>query len=129
MTRCFMHIPKSGGVSVAAALEEAAPPESIAPQNLDGALVADRYDLATLPPELRATVAATEDDLAQLRAHRFVCGHFSLPTLERVAPPSEIVTTLREPRARLLSLYAYWRYHQAELDAGWGDVNPHRQAL
>ena len=44
-----------------------------------------------------------------MRSYRAVSGHFSLSTLLQIAPASAIGTILREPRARLLSLYSYWR--------------------
>ena len=50
-----------------------------------------------------------------LRGYDAVAGHFCLATLRSVAPTSAVCTVLREPRARLLSLYTYWR------TAGAGD--------
>ncbi len=103
-----MHVPKCAGSSVIHALVAAFPPGSRAPQFFDDATFGIGADYAALAPELRAAVAVGEAELAALAAHRLVCGHFTLPSLLRVAAPDRIATVLREPRARLLSLYAYW---------------------
>ena len=65
-----------------------------------------------------------ERDLDNLSPAAVVSGHFSLPTLLRVAPPESIATVLREPRARLLSVYASWRL-SPEADEMW---QPYRAA-
>ncbi|HVR05898.1 MAG TPA: hypothetical protein VMS02_07630 [Solirubrobacteraceae bacterium] len=44
-----------------------------------------------------------------MRRYPAVSGHFSLPSLLEITVPSAIATVLREPRARLVSLYTYWR--------------------
>lgn len=46
-----------------------------------------------------------------MRRFRAIIGHFRLSTLLRVAPSGSIATVLREPRARLLSLYSFARAH------------------
>ncbi len=44
-----------------------------------------------------------------MRRYRAVSGHFSLTTLLQITTASAIGTILREPRARVLSLYLFWR--------------------
>jgi hypothetical protein len=107
--RCFMHIPKSGGVSIHTALESALPSNYMAPQRFDTSVFCGFTEFDSLCPETRAEIAATEDERKILGTFHVVSGHFSLPTLSRITEPSSIVTILREPRSRLISLYMYWR--------------------
>ena len=105
------------------ALEAALPPGSLAPWRFDrrfvedqtraglggarGALIAD--DLELLRPEARALVLESPEDEKALRDYRAIAGHFSLDTLLSVAPASAVCTVLRESRARVLSVYTFWR--------------------
>lgn len=107
--RCFLHIPKSGGVSIHTALEAALAPGSIAPKRFDRSVFCDFDDFELLNPQTRARIAISREEVLSLRGSAAVSGHFSLKTLLQVAPASSIATVLREPRARLLSLYLYWR--------------------
>jgi hypothetical protein len=107
--RCFLHVPKSGGGSIHTALEAALPPGSLAPWRFDTPFFCDFNDFDLLRSETRALVAVSPEEIQSLRRYRAVSGHFSLATLLKVAPPSSIMTVLREPRTRLLSLYLFWR--------------------
>lgn len=107
--RCFMHVPKSAGTSVRASLERALAPGAVGPKRQDATLLCGFTDLDRLDPVMRAMLAVDPQEIAGLADHAVVSGHFSLPTLLQVAPPSSIATVLREPRARLLSHFAYWR--------------------
>jgi hypothetical protein len=70
----------------------------------------DRFD--EMPERRRAMVHTGADD--ELAAHDIVIGHFALPTLQAGRQLSDIVMILREPRARLISHYSFWR--------GWTDA-------
>jgi hypothetical protein len=107
--RCFLHVPKSAGSSVHAALEAALPPGSLAPHHFDPSVFTNFEDFDLLRREARAQIVVTPAEVRSLGRYQAVSGHFSLPTLLQVAAASSISTVLREPRARLLSLYAYWR--------------------
>jgi hypothetical protein len=96
-------------MSVHAALEAALLPGSLAPRRFDRSVFVDFHDFDLLPDEARKMIAVDRSETLDLRRFRVVSGHFSLPTLLQVADASSISTVLREPRARLLSLYAYWR--------------------
>ena len=104
-----MHIPKSGGSSVQAALDRALPPGSLAPRRFDRSVFVDFDDLDLMRPEARDLVAIERDEVQALGRYRMVSGHFSLTTLLQITDAASIATVLREPRARLLSLYLYWR--------------------
>jgi hypothetical protein len=66
-------------------------------------------DFELLPPPWRALIVAEDADLQSMRSYRAVSGHFSLTTLLQITQASAIGTILREPRARTLSVYMYWR--------------------
>lgn len=42
-------------------------------------------------------------------AQPLIWGHYDIPTVQRMDPERAVLTILREPRARLVSLYHYWR--------------------
>ena len=90
------------------ALEAALPPGSLAPWRFDRIQFAPE-DLDALPAETRALVLESPEDERALLGYRAVAGHFSLNTLLSVAPPSAVCAVLREPRARVLSVYTFWR--------------------
>jgi hypothetical protein len=105
---CYLHVPKSAGSSVHAALEEALPPGSVSPIRNDDTIY-DVDNLKNLIPTVRCQIAATPEEYNSLQDYQLVSGHFRLPTLSALAPLSHIATVLREPRTRLLSLLAYYR--------------------
>ena len=107
--KCFLHIPKSAGSSIHSALEAALSPGSLAPQRVDLSIFCDFEDFELMRPEARSQIAVNPPEVQSLARYRAVSGHFSLATLLQIADASSICTVLREPRARLLSLYMYWR--------------------
>ncbi len=60
-------------------------------------------------PETRSRIVTSPEEVRSLGLYQAVSGHFSLPTLLQIADASSIATVLRDPRARLLSLYMFWR--------------------
>jgi hypothetical protein len=107
--KCFLHIPKSAGSSIHSALQMALPPGSLAPQRADSSIFCDFEDFELMRPEARSQLAVDQPEVQSLGRYRAVSGHFSLATLLQITDTSSICTVLREPRARLLSLYLYWR--------------------
>jgi hypothetical protein len=107
--KCFLHIPKSGGSSVHAALENALPPGSLAPRRFDKAFSGSAEDVALLGREMRDLIAFEPHEVRELGGYRAVSGHFALDTLLEISDAESVATVLREPRSRLLSLYLYWR--------------------
>jgi hypothetical protein len=114
---CFLHIPKCAGSSIVAALRAALPPGSLAPAQFDSSVFCDFDDFDLMRPEARSQIAVSPTEVRSLARYRAVTGHFALPTLLRITDASSICTIVREPRARLLSLYTYWR--TPELGAPW----------
>jgi hypothetical protein len=104
-----MHVPKSGGTSIHVALNHALPSGTISPKRQDAALAGGFNEFDLLDPQIRATIVVRDDEIAGLAAYPVVSGHFALSTLRRVTSVSAVATVLREPRARVLSQYAFWR--------------------
>jgi hypothetical protein len=113
----IVHIPKTGGTSVAEALH-----------GLDGVSDRDLYyepelitgvDVGELPWERRSQFAS----VGQLRhlcvGNRLLIGHFTAQSLV-AAGCSHLAVQLREPRARILSLYRYWQSLSEGERTGWG---------
>ena len=107
---CFLHIPKSGGISVHEALERSLPEGSLSPKRWDSSFFCPGFSaFEELTGDARTWTAADSVAIESLGEASVVSGHFCLESLLRVTSPLAIATVLREPRARLLSLYAYWR--------------------
>ena len=106
---CFMHVPKCAGMSIHAALEAAFGPESVCPRRMDTTTFCEFHDFNLLQPPVRNLIAVDDDEIRAMRRFPVVSGHFALPALLEVTDAAYVGTILREPRARLLSLYMYWR--------------------
>jgi hypothetical protein len=119
-----MHVQKCAGQSLFASLEAALPPGSLAPRRMEPANFCGFEDFHLLTPDARSRVAVGDGELLELREYRAVFGHFTLPTLTRLAPPADIGTVLREPRARLLSYYVFLRCKVA-LRTMWAPYDVH----
>ncbi len=69
--------------------------------------------LATLLTEkfhpLQIATAHHPADIPDLADRKLVWGHYDLPSLQLLGPGRHIITLLREPTARILSLYYFWR--------------------
>ena len=59
------------------------------------------------------------DDRADLSGYRYMEGHYALPTIEQGFDLADVVCVLREPRARFLSHYTFWRSWGPELRDQW----------
>ena len=103
----YLHLPKAAGTSIRAAFAAYYPQADTVPYSFDRHLFGDdpRID------EIREPLFLGDPD--ELRGYRYMEGHWALPTMTAVFEPSEIVCVLREPRARFLSHYTFWR--------GWPD--------
>ena len=72
-----------------------------------------------MAPEVRARVFASPDELP--RDADLISGHISDGFLRHAYPAAQFVTVLREPRARLLSLWGFCRTLSDDGLAPWGD--------
>ncbi len=113
----FMHIPKTSGMALTAALEEALPPRPKV-MGFDRVLFGTFDGFDSFAPEVRRTI---HDDPSSLPADAgLVHGHFALSTTEARYPNAQFLTLLREPGARLLSLWRYWQMQRPQTMRGWG---------
>ena len=122
-----MHVHKAAGTSMRRTLEAALPPGSLAPRRIEAASLCGFDDFDGLSAEARAVVAKDDAELRELADYPVICGHMTLPTLERFAPPARIATVLREPRARVISYYLHLRTSVA-LRTIWAHYGVHRFA-
>jgi hypothetical protein len=100
----FLHIEKTAGTALANGLTERFHPLQI-----------DQDPNRSMPPHLRSAFPTSA--LETIRDSKLVWGHYDLPSLLRLDPERRIVTMLRDPRARILSLYRFWRsYGPASVD-------------
>ena len=105
----FLHLEKTAGMSIVAALAAQFHPLQI---DADLRRAFPPHVLCPLPPFL----------LARVRRCALVWGHYDLPSIRRLGPGRFTFTLLRDPEARIVSLYRYWR-GQAALDLGWNGMN------
>jgi hypothetical protein len=92
----FLHLEKTAGVSLAKLLTDMFHPAQIDP---------DPH--RTLPPHVAAPFAGRPAN--EIRRHALVYGHYDLPSLRRLDAGRIVITMLRNPVERILSLYYYWR--------------------
>ncbi len=127
-TRAFLHVPKSAGTSITTALEACLPDGSVSPKRQDTELLCGFTALDRIAPAAREILVTGPEDIGALAEYPVISGHFSLATLAQVSPPELIATVLRDPRARLLSHYTYWRYSSG-LREMWRGYLPMLEAL
>ena len=123
----FVHVPKSAGSSVKNAVAARCDPATVAASELDRVLFGgfDRFD--EMPNRTRNTIAV--DDAEAVRGFDVVMGHFGVASLRPHFDDAEMMTVLREPRTRLLSLYTFWRGWSPERHADWDPYDASRRAV
>ncbi len=92
----FLHFEKTAGTSLASLITELFHPLQIDDDPQRGTAP---HVLSAFPPFASST----------LNGKALVWGHYDLPALRRLDPQRRVITILREPNARLLSLYHFWR--------------------
>lgn len=127
--RCgFLHIPKTAGTSVHAALVTSYGAASVSVFRFDDAQFGRFTDWDSMSPEVRATILHREEPIPEsARSASVVSGHFRYPTITALVPPADVFTVLREPRARLLSHHLFFAA-LADRDAGFGTYRMRRHA-
>ena len=113
-----VHVPKCAGTSVRTSLEGTA--AYLGPRIFDWGQVGwvSRNQFVNQFPDSTMEIFTDPVDLAaQTTDRNLVFGHFSADTLRRVGC-SDLLSLIREPRSRLVSLYGYWKPHGVL--QGWG---------
>ena len=112
----FLHLEKTAGTSLIHYLQEWFHPTQIDPDPLRAW---PPHMLTRFPPGIAQRV----------RRYRLVWGHYDLPSLNRLGAERFILTLLREPRERILSLYRFWRAHPAPANTDSFGIIMARQKL
>jgi hypothetical protein len=113
----FMHIPKSSGLALNDGLR-AVLPGTHCIQGFDHRHWGTFRSFETMSPGLRQMICA--DVLPPAKGIDFVTGHMAYSTLIKSRPSARLMTVLREPRARILSLWMFWRSTPAETLSDFG---------
>ena len=85
----FMHVPKTAGSSLTNMLVSQYPPDRV------------------YRPEGRASLSQLQTN--ELESYQLFCGHFDWSQFKYLPKTSRVITILRDPIDRILSLYRYWR--------------------
>jgi hypothetical protein len=104
-TLCFMHVPKCSGSSLILGIGTAISQEATG--GFDRVLFGDFNAFESFSAAERRRIF---DDPAALPAQAdFVAGHFAYSTLRSAYPQAQLMTVLREPFGRVISLWMFWR--------------------
>jgi hypothetical protein len=112
-----MHIPKTSGMALNEAIVEALKPSSFIIA-FDRCLFGDFDAFETISPEVRMVVRLDASEFPPNAG--MVLGHIALSTIRTAYPSAKVFTVLREPRARLISHWLYWRFLSEEEVKSWG---------
>ncbi|MEO1709681.1 MAG: sulfotransferase [Pseudomonadota bacterium] len=115
----LLHIPKTGGMAVGAALIEALQTDRVA-RGFDLSMFGAIRDFGTMSPSLRSAIFDNIQDLP--READLILGHKSHATLREVYPDAKIICLIREPRSRVLSHWTYWRSLSGVSEMQWGTL-------
>ena len=113
----FLHIPKSGGTALGLAIAEALEIKSRI-HAWDRCLFGGYSQFETWPPERMENVFLAPEQMPE--DAEFLSGHLAASTIQRRYPDAQRLTLLREPRARLLSLWVFWRSLAGDLSQDIG---------
>jgi hypothetical protein len=102
----LLHIPKCAGTSLMDSIAMAFGPGRHV-NGFDRCLFGDFQQFDRIPKMMRSVVYLDEADMPADAAT--VMGHFSFHTLRSRYPKADLAIFMREPTARLLSHWVYWR--------------------
>jgi hypothetical protein len=102
----FFHVPKTGGSALRQALLDTLKPPEMA-NGWDRSLFGDYDDFRSMDTGRLNYVFLTQDALP--KGASFVTGHLSVSTIRLNYPDAQFITILREPTARVLSHWVFWR--------------------
>ena len=97
----FIHIEKCGGTTLHDMLASQFPPAAICPE---------RYE----------TIG--DWTINELSDYALFAGHFNLAWCRCIPGDVSVITMLREPRARLVSLFSFWKAHRPDPDRDMFDL-------
>jgi hypothetical protein len=109
----YLHLPKAAGTSIRSALSSYYDHDETVPWSFDRHLFGDFPAVADIPQPVFL------GDPSEFRGYRYMEGHWSLPSILAAFEPEDVACILREPRARFLSQYCYWRSWGDEAHEGW----------
>ncbi len=115
---CLMHVPKASGTSLAVSLAAALSPARVV-GGFDRVLFGDFAGYDTFSPAEQERIFHAPSALPTQAS--LVAGHFSYATLRAAYPAGQLITVLREPFTRLMSLWMFWRRHTDTHLAGLGE--------
>jgi hypothetical protein len=114
-----MHVPKSAGSSLRVALT-GVPGSYTGPKYFDEAHFGSMAMARSVPSPNRDQTATMSELTEIVGSHRIVLGHYAAASL-LAAGCTTLAVLVREPRARLLSLYRYWQGESEADRASWGE--------
>jgi hypothetical protein len=123
-TLAFLHMPKTSGMAVSQALAAVCGPRQWI-HGFDHVLFGAFTGFDTIAPIQRAAIHAKPETIPG--DMDLISGHLALSSLTARYPMAQVVTFLREPITRLLSLWLYLRAFTAEELRIWGDWALHLQ--
>jgi len=113
----FLHIPKTGGISLSEALKTALKPRASFAA-FDRCMFGDFEDFESVSDLRRSRILFASSDLPT--SLDFLGGHMSFSTISHAYPLAQFITVLREPMSRLISLWLYWRSCTDQFLEPWG---------
>lgn len=113
----FMHIPKSAGSSFSSGIRNAMRPCRQV-FGWDLCTFGAFSDINSFAPEIHAVTYSSADKLPALVD--LILGHFAMSTITTRYPQAQLITIVREPMSRLLSLWLYMRSHTEPGIVRWG---------
>ena len=90
----FMHIEKTGGTTLHNILVEHFNKKEICPERFN---------------------KLKKYELNKLSKYKFFSGHYDRANVECIPQKTKVITVLREPKSRILSLYYFWKAHKKEV--------------
>jgi hypothetical protein len=112
-----MHIPKTAGIAVCDALVQAVRPPRVF-FGFDRAFFGGFADFDSVAQANRHFIHLAPNTLPAVE--NLVRAHMSLSTLRAAYPTGQFITVLREPTARVLSHFQFWRGFADAQMADWG---------
>ena len=112
----FLHIPKSAGSSLTDALAAALTPQTaFAAGAIDRCMFGD-FAFDRLQEPARRLVVFDANAIPDVE---FLAGHLSLSLISQASPRSQLMTVLREPASRVISLWLYLRTLPPSFHEDW----------